>query len=73
MVAMTPLVGPVADGLVKKGWELTTVRKLAQVTTCHCAIHHLLSSILLCGRPAGKIIFGTARLVLAAFPGTLVR
>lgn len=31
MVIMTPLVGPVADGLVKKGWSLTSVRKLAQV------------------------------------------
>lgn len=31
MVLMTPFVGPVADGLVKKGWKLTNVRKLAQV------------------------------------------
>lgn len=30
MVVMTPFVGPVADGLVKKGWKLTNVRKLAQ-------------------------------------------
>lgn len=32
MVVMTPLVGPVADGLVKKGWKLTNVRKLAQAS-----------------------------------------
>ncbi len=31
MVIMTPFVGPVADGLVKKGWSITNVRKLAQV------------------------------------------
>ena len=31
MVLMTPLVGPVADGLVKKGWNLTNIRKSAQV------------------------------------------
>ena len=30
MTVMTPLVGPVADGLVSKGWSVTTVRKLAQ-------------------------------------------
>ncbi|KAK9841600.1 hypothetical protein WJX74_008540 [Apatococcus lobatus] len=30
MVVMTPFVGPVADGLVKKGWTITRVRKLAQ-------------------------------------------
>ncbi|KIZ04724.1 putative anion transporter 6 [Monoraphidium neglectum] len=30
MVAMTPVVGPVADGLIKRGWDLTSVRKLAQ-------------------------------------------
>ncbi|KAI8468510.1 MAG: carbohydrate transporter [Monoraphidium minutum] len=30
MVAMTPVVGPVADGLIKRGWRLTSVRKLAQ-------------------------------------------
>lgn len=30
MVCMTPLVGPVADGLVKKGMSLTRVRKLCQ-------------------------------------------
>ena len=30
MTAMTPLVGPVADGLVTKGWSVTNVRKLAQ-------------------------------------------
>ena len=30
-VAMTPFVGPVADGLLKRGWDLTHVRKLAQV------------------------------------------
>ena len=31
MTAMTPFVGPVADGLVSKGWSVTNVRKLAQV------------------------------------------
>jgi ACS family sodium-dependent inorganic phosphate cotransporter len=30
MVLMTPVVGPIADGLTKRGWRLTTVRKLAQ-------------------------------------------
>ena len=30
MTAMTPLVGPVADGLVQRGWEITNVRKLCQ-------------------------------------------
>jgi ACS family sodium-dependent inorganic phosphate cotransporter len=30
MTLMTPLVGPIADGLVKKGWEVTAVRKLSQ-------------------------------------------
>lgn len=30
MTAMTPFVGPIADGLVTKGWSLTNVRKLAQ-------------------------------------------
>ena len=31
MTAMTPLVGPVADGLGEKGWSVTAVRKLSQV------------------------------------------
>ena len=31
MTAMTPFVGPIADGLVSKGWSVTNVRKLAQV------------------------------------------
>jgi hypothetical protein len=30
MVLMTPVVGPVADGLIKRGWKLTAVRKLSQ-------------------------------------------
>ncbi|KAK9916910.1 hypothetical protein WJX75_008641 [Coccomyxa subellipsoidea] len=30
MTAMTPFVGPVADGLVSRGWSVTDVRKLAQ-------------------------------------------
>jgi len=30
MTAMTPLVGPVADGLVAGGWSVTSVRKLCQ-------------------------------------------
>jgi len=30
MAAMTPVVGPVADSLVARGWELTKVRKLCQ-------------------------------------------
>lgn len=39
MVLMTPFVGPVADGLVKRGWSLTNVRKLAQV--CMHAIQEM--------------------------------
>ncbi len=31
MTAMTPFVGPIADGLVSGGWTITNVRKLAQV------------------------------------------
>ena len=31
MTAMTPFVGPVADGLVSKGCTVTNVRKVAQV------------------------------------------
>lgn len=31
MTVMTPLVGPVADGLVERGWSVTAVRKLSQV------------------------------------------
>jgi hypothetical protein len=31
MTAMTPFVGPIADGLVHKGWSVTNVRKLSQV------------------------------------------
>ena len=31
MSVMTPFVGKAADGLVNKGWEMTNVRKLAQV------------------------------------------
>lgn len=31
MTAMTPFVGPIADGLVSRGWTVTNVRKLAQV------------------------------------------
>lgn len=30
MTIMTPFVGPIADGLVKKGWAVTNVRKLSQ-------------------------------------------
>ena len=30
MVAMTPLVGPLADGLIARGWSITRVRKLCQ-------------------------------------------
>lgn len=30
MTCMTPFVGPVADGLVARGWSVTHVRKLAQ-------------------------------------------
>lgn len=30
MTVMTPFVGPVADGLVSRGWSVTTVRKLSQ-------------------------------------------
>jgi hypothetical protein len=31
MIAATPFVGPVADGLFQKGWSLTRIRKLCQV------------------------------------------
>jgi MFS transporter, ACS family, solute carrier family 17 (sodium-dependent inorganic phosphate cotransporter), other len=30
MVIMTPFVGPAADGLISRGWSVTTVRKLCQ-------------------------------------------
>ncbi|KAL4421693.1 hypothetical protein ABPG77_010637 [Micractinium sp. CCAP 211/92] len=30
MTIMTPMVGPIADGLVRKGWAVTNVRKLSQ-------------------------------------------
>lgn len=30
MTAMTPFVGPIADGLVARGWAVTNVRKLSQ-------------------------------------------
>ena len=30
MTVMTPFVGPVADGLVSRGWPVTNVRKLSQ-------------------------------------------
>lgn len=30
MTLMTPFVGPVADGLVNRGWSVTTVRKMSQ-------------------------------------------
>ena len=40
MTAMTPFVGPVADGLVNKGWSVTNVRKLAQVKFAY--LTHLL-------------------------------
>lgn len=30
MTLMTPFVGPIADGLVDRGWAVTSVRKLAQ-------------------------------------------
>ena len=33
MTAMTPFVGPIADGLVSQGWTVTNVRKLAQVSS----------------------------------------
>ena len=35
MTAMTPFVGPIADGLVSQGWTVTNVRKLAQVGSQH--------------------------------------
>ena len=35
MSVMTPFVGKAADGLVNKGWEMTNVRKLAQVLVLH--------------------------------------
>lgn len=44
MTVMTPFVGPVADGLVSRGWSVTTVRKLSQgiafagPSLCMCAL-----------------------------------
>lgn len=39
MTAMMPLVGPVADGWVKKGMKLTDVRKLCQVGLQSVCMH----------------------------------
>ena len=44
MTVMTPFVGPVADGLVSRGWSVTTVRKVCQgiafagPALCMCAV-----------------------------------
>jgi ACS family sodium-dependent inorganic phosphate cotransporter len=44
MTIMTPFVGPVADGLVSRGWSVTTVRKMSQgiafagPALCMCAL-----------------------------------
>jgi ACS family sodium-dependent inorganic phosphate cotransporter len=44
MTIMTPFVGPVADGLVNRGWSVTTVRKMSQgiafagPALCMCAL-----------------------------------
>jgi Major Facilitator Superfamily len=42
MVVMTPFVGPVADGLIARGWSTTNVRKLCQgvsfVGPCACML-----------------------------------
>ncbi len=40
MTFMTPFVGPVADGLVSRGWSITNVRKLAQVNPHPSKIHN---------------------------------
>ena len=39
MTAMTPFVGPTADGLVAKGWTVTDVRKLSQARTAPTTLH----------------------------------
>lgn len=68
MTAMTPFVGPVADGLVTKGWSVTNVRKLAQgvafagPATCMLACAYL--------TPAGAS--HTAASLSQAVPTTLI-
>jgi len=58
MTAMTPFVGPVADGLVSKGWSVTNVRKLAQV----CFLS--LSSLHECVRGLQKVVRPVSRHLL---------
>ena len=55
MVVMTPLVGPVADGLIARGWATTRVRKLCQgvsfagATSCCGAMRSVASLHRRCG------------------------
>ena len=53
MTAMTPFVGPVADGLVSRGWSVTDVRKLAQVLPFSPSIPTAHSSFFVLGNAYG--------------------
>lgn len=61
MTIMTPFVGPVADGLVGRGWSVTTVRKMSQgiafagPALCMCALAVLTPSSAGAG-PTGLIV-----------------
>jgi ACS family sodium-dependent inorganic phosphate cotransporter len=61
MTIMTPFVGPVADGLVSKGWSVTTVRKMSQgiafagPALCMCALAVLTPTTAGAG-PTGLIV-----------------
>jgi len=61
MTIMTPFVGPVADGLVSRGWSVTTVRKMSQgiafagPALCMCALAVLTPATAGAG-PTGLIV-----------------
>ena len=61
MTIMTPFVGPVADGLVARGWSVTAVRKLSQGISfagpalCMCALAVLTPTVPGAG-PTGLIV-----------------
>ena len=61
MTIMTPFVGPVADGLVSRGWSVTRVRKLSQgiafagPALCMCALAVLTPTVPGTG-PTGLIV-----------------
>lgn len=64
MVLMTPVVGPVADGLIKKGWKLTSVRKLSQgIAFVGPAACMVACALLTPGAPAAAGSLQTALLV----------